>query len=138
MSWRALPLLVLAGCIELVDQPEVGPITIDPDCDVDSDPAATSFARDIEPILGESCVRCHGGDNVESGLDLTSYAGLRAGGVRSAQTIVVAGEPCTSVLYRKLTESPPFGSRMPRSTTPLSLAEQQLVHDWIAEGALDN
>ena len=137
MSWR-FGVVLLAGCIELVEQPEVGAIAIDPACDVDRDPAATSFSAEIEPLLADACVRCHGGAEVESGLDVTSYSALRAGGTRSVQTIVIPGKPCTSVLYQKLTESPPFGSRMPRATLPLSLAQQQLVHDWIAEGALDN
>jgi hypothetical protein len=135
---RVVPVLLLAGCIELLEQPDVGPIASDPRCDEDGDAAPTSFSDDIEPILRSACVRCHGGDQVESGLDVTSYSALRAGGTRSVQTIVIAGKPCTSVLYQKLTEAPPFGSRMPRATTPLSVAEQQLVHDWIAEGALDN
>ena len=73
------------------------------------------------------------------GLDLTSYATLREGGVVSETDIVVPGRPCDSVLVQKISGSPPFGARMPLGGPPyLSEDEQQLVRDWIAEGARDN
>jgi len=135
--------LGLAGCLDAL-APDVGPLAV-PDqqtCNSDSDGAVVvSFSGQIAPILNDRCERCHqpGGEGVrDSGLDLTSYDALRAGGTRSVGTIVVVGEPCASVLYQKLGEAPPFGARMPRGEQALSTTDQLLFHDWIAEGALEN
>jgi len=110
----------------------------DPDSDID-------FARDILPIMVREqagCVPCHRGieNGVSvmktSGLDLSSYETLRQGGLNSGTDIVIAGDPCNSVLYLKVSAGPPFGSRMPYDGPPfLSDLELRLIHDWIAEGA---
>ncbi|MET0389188.1 MAG: hypothetical protein ABW321_24660 [Polyangiales bacterium] len=42
-----------------------------------------------------------------------------------------------SLLYRKLTDAPPCGSRMP-PTGALAAPELERVRTWIANGALDN
>ena len=74
-----------------------------------------------------------------SGLDLSSLSSLRAGGASSGSRIVVAGEPCSSIIYLKVEQAPPFGSRMPLGGPPfLTDEEENLLHDWIAEGANDN
>lgn len=138
-------LALLAGCLDAI-APDVGPPAMaagdGATCDTDSDPrTAVTFAAQIAPILADACRRCHNPDGEgfqNSGLDLSTYDSLRAGGTRSVGTIVVPGEPCASVLFQKIGEAPPFGSRMPRGDAPLPAAEQLLIHDWIAEGALDN
>jgi hypothetical protein len=88
------------------------------------------------------CLTCHtgGGQGVQqSGFNIGSYAQLRAGGQHSGTNIVVAGEPCSSIIVLKIDTSPPFGRRMPYNGPPyLSTADIQLVRDWIAEGAHDN
>lgn len=139
-------LLPLVACVDAIG-PEVGPLA-DNRCEVtDSDPATSvSFAADV--LAGAlrradtDCRRCHsaGGSGLrDSGLDLGSYAALRLGGNRSRQTIVVAGDPCASVLVQKLGPAPPFGARMPRSGPPyLPASDVALITDWILEGAHDN
>ena len=73
------------------------------------------------------------------GLDLGSYDSLRVGGYQSGQAIVVPYEPCSSAIVGKVSPTPPWGARMPLDGPPyLSEEEQQLLRDWIAEGALDN
>ncbi|MBK7076554.1 MAG: hypothetical protein IPH44_30105 [Myxococcales bacterium] len=144
----ALLLVALSGaaCVDVLG-PEVGPLD-DNRCELtDSDPATTvSFATDL---LGGAlrrtdtdCLRCHtaGGTGLrDSGLDLGSYTALRLGGNRSRQTIVVAGDPCASVLVQKLGPAPPFGARMPRNGPPyLPASDVALITDWILEGAHDN
>jgi mono/diheme cytochrome c family protein len=139
---RVLTLLLLAGCLDTLG-PSVGaPLSARCVSD-DSDPGKdVSFGKDIEPILVTRCTVCHtpaGATPIGlqvGGLDLSSYATLRAGGA-SGTNIVVPGDPCASVLYLKLSPGPPFGSRMPLGGA-LSDAQLQLVHDWIAEGALDD
>jgi hypothetical protein len=70
---------------------------------------------------------------------MSSFGVLMQGGENSGRNIVVPGDPCSSTLLQKLSASPAIGARMPLSGPPFfSSEEEQLVHDWIAEGALDN
>jgi hypothetical protein len=139
--------LALAGCTALA--PDVGAPLVGGCKDADSNPAVpVSFARDLKPLIGRMAggCGCHlpngagpGPATQLVGLELSSYAALRAGGVNTGARIVIAGQPCASLLYQKVSEAPPFGSRMPLSGPPyLTDAEEELFHDWIAEGAADN
>jgi hypothetical protein len=108
----------------------------------DSDPTvAVSFAQDIRPLqtrVPGGCSPCHLG-RITSGFDQSSYVSLRRGGTNSGTQVIVAGKPCDSILLKKIGRAPPFGSRMPFNGPPyFTAAERQLVHDWIAEGALNN
>jgi mono/diheme cytochrome c family protein len=131
-------LVAAAGCLDAF-APDVGPPVPMPTCNDDRDPAqAVSFQDDVSPIFRRACDGCHtaGGEGVDlGGLDLSTYASLRAGGMRSVDTIVVGGEPCASVLWQKIGPAPPFGARMPKDDPALPAAEIDLIHDWIAEGA---
>ena len=138
--------LALTGCLDKLE-PDVGPLTHAACTNTDSDPAHdVSFAADIVPIFKEyHCGSCHtpGGKTpigfLVGGLDLTSYTTLRAGGVRSMASIVVAGNACSSVLLQKVEPGPPFGARMPLDG-PTYLADDdfEVITDWIVEGARDN
>ncbi len=135
-----LVVTLATGCIDAI-APEVGPLQSSGEatCNADTDPGTIVPYADVQQLFDDRCTRCHrpGGEGVQdSGLDLTSYDVLLAGGTRSVATIAIPGEPCASVLFQKLTEAPPFGARMPRGDRNLSTAELQLVHDWISEGAL--
>jgi outer membrane protein assembly factor BamB len=55
----------------------------------------------------------------------------------SDMSLVVPGEPDMSLLYRKLTNEPPCGSRMPPASA-LTASELDRVRQWIANGALDD
>lgn len=140
---------LLAGCVDVLG-PDVGAARDGGGggcAVVDTDPATTvSFSRDL---LGGAfhradtdCLRCHtgGGAGVrDSGFDMTTYQTLRLGGARSRASIVIAGDPCASVLVQKLGAAPPFGARMPRNGPPyLGAADLALITDWIVEGARDN
>jgi hypothetical protein len=154
---RLCIVLLLAGC-DLEYEPDVGPLHAldEPDagsdesdggavapgrCE-DSDPTnAVLFSRDILPLLTRSpgaCTSCHGA-SATAGFAVGSYTALRAGGQVSGERIVIAGDPCGSVLYQKLGLAPPYGARMPYNGPPFySSADLALVRDWIAEGAHDN
>jgi hypothetical protein len=144
---RLLALLALGGCI--LTEPEVG-ARLAGTCDNDdSDPATpVLFSVQIRPLVNRSMggCTCHvpsasgpGIGTQLSGLDMGTIPVLRGGGNLSGPAIVVEGQPCESVLVQKLTEAPPFGSRMPLSGPPFFTADEtRLVHDWIAEGALEN
>jgi hypothetical protein len=74
-----------------------------------------------------------------SGLDLSSFSKVMRGGNQSGPEIVIAGDPCNSILLQKVSAAPPFGSRMPSDGPPyLTPTERQLISDWILEGARDN
>jgi hypothetical protein len=143
MTSRLLVMLALGGCGYF--SPDTGSLSgrrcVDEDSNGD---VAVSFTGDVTPLLQERCHACHlpGGANpvgVEvGGLDMTSYATLRAGGVVSREAIVVDGRPCESILYQKVGDAPPFGARMPRGGAPLAAQDLALLHDWIAEGAFEN
>lgn len=145
-SLAGLALAAMAACAL---GPDVGPQLAGTCANADTHPELdVSFSTQIRPLLNRSpggCI-CHmptstglGPATQIVGLNLSSLALLRAGGVTSGARIVVAGEPCSSVIYQKVSEAPPFGSRMPLNGPPyLTADERQLVHDWIAEGANDN
>jgi hypothetical protein len=142
-------LLLGGGCIEDL-RPDVGPPAQELCIDEDSDPATpvrfgtdivdTIFAREVT-----GCHQCHRPDAPTplgfevGGLDLSTATTLMAGGLVSGSDIVMPGRPCDSILLQKVGASAPFGGRMPLNGPPyLDDEERQLIHDWIAEGALDN
>lgn len=138
------------GCIADSFAPDVGePLAGTCDSD-DSDPDVDiSFALDLRPVMnrprGEAGCSCHTPTNgtpsgIElGGLDLGSWHAMRQGGRQSGSEIVVAGDPCSSILIEKITETPGFGARMPLDGEPYLTGEEiQMFRDWIAEGASDN
>jgi len=138
----ALLALAVAGCYVV---PDVGPRLAGTCDDNDSRPAGkpVSFAGDIQPLIlrQDGGCGCHlnGIGTQLAGLNLSSVTSLRMGGFNSGSRIVVAGDPCSSILYQKVSDAPPFGSRMPLDGPPFWTADElQLLHDWIAEGANDN
>jgi len=141
----AVALAVLGACAL---EPDVGPLLAGTCKNADRNPdARVSFANDIRPLFNRTTAGCGchmpsaagpGTGTQLSGLDLSSLASLRVGGASSGSRIVVAGEPCSSILYLKIEQAPPFGSRMPLGGPALSDVEEDLVHDWIAEGANNN
>lgn len=84
-----------------------------------------TFESAIGPILDSRCGDCHGTDGV-NGLDLTSYAGVIAGG--ESGPAIVPSDPGASLLVEiQSAPSPHFAQ----------LTEQELstVIDWIEAGA---
>ncbi|MDP6946740.1 MAG: c-type cytochrome domain-containing protein [Myxococcota bacterium] len=149
MRWTTAAVIALVatagGCLD----PDVGGLEVPFCVDEDGDPSVdVSFSADIMPLFERTiagCTWCHSPNASDpvgitvGGLDLSSHKQLMKGGSTSSGTIVVAGAPCVSVLYLKLTTAPGSGSRMPRNGPPhFTTEELQLVHDWIAEGGLDN
>lgn len=89
--------------------------------------AEVSYFRDIWPIIQKQCQGCHQPNIKSSNLDLTSYAGLKAGGRRG---------PATETLLKYLTgESKP---QMPLGQAPLPAGQIDLFRAWIAAGATDD
>lgn len=146
---RAAIAIALAGLAGCGLAPDVGPQLAGTCDNADRDPdVEVSFSQQIRPLIvrGMGGCGCHlptaggaGPATQITGLDLSSLASLRAGGHNSGARVVVPLQPCDSVMYQKVSDAPPFGSRMPLNGPPyLSADELALLHDWIAEGALDN
>ena len=90
-----------------------------------------SFSRDIQPILSENCVSCHGGSG---DLWLDSYE--RALAESSGGPVIVPGQPQESELYLRITgESKP---QMPLNASALSDDDIEAIRAWISEGAPNN
>ncbi len=97
---------------------------------------------DIPLFFAATCTasRCHNASDEAQGLD------LRSPGVTSRLVSVMATEgpgllvdpsaPGASILYLKLTASPPFGAQMPLGDKPLPDATTACVLDWIESGEI--
>lgn len=96
--------------------------------------ADPSFHRDIQPILQKSCAGCHQPSAKSSDLDLTTFAGFKAGGKRGLA--FVSGDPAASLTVKYLTGAikPP----MPLGQPALPATEIELFRQWIAAGAKDD
>jgi mono/diheme cytochrome c family protein len=100
-------------------------------------PAATpsaqvDFVRDIQPILQNTCVECHGPKKVKGTLRLDSRAGFMRGGDTGA--LVLPGNSEKSLIVRRL-----LGldgeDRMPKDGDPLPADQIALIRSWIDQGA---
>lgn len=87
-----------------------------------------SFANEIQPILSQNCIRCHGGI---AGMWLTDYEHVMAGSINGRQ--VLPGNPDHSPLLHYVESA-----LMPPDSDPLDPAQIELIRRWIAEGAVKN
>jgi len=92
--------------------------------------AAISFEKDVQPILENSCLSCHG-ETMQGRFDLRSRESALEGGARGSD--VVPGDSEASRLYRRIAglERPP----MPAQADPLSADQVAAIKKWIDQGA---
>ena len=103
------------------------------------EPAASQeidFRRDVRPLLSDKCFFCHGPDAEERQADLRldTQEGMLAdlGGYRA----VVPGALEESAVVERITSDDPDQQMPPPdSGKSLSLAEVELIKQWIAQGA---
>lgn len=93
-------------------------------------PTASSFDRDVRPIFRKRCAGCHNPERPRGELDLTSYAGVLAGG--AGGKAVVAGAPRESPVYTLAShlEEP----HMPPNAARLPQRELDVLRRWIEGG----
>lgn len=108
----------------------------------DDQPVSTvSYATDVKPMLdsvGCGAIGCHG-NGAGSGLTFTAtHSSITSAMTTLGDKIIVPFSASTSPVY--IMVSPTFYglSRMPKFQDSLSTAQQNLIRDWINEGALDN
>src|SRR5688572_12089330 len=94
--------------------------------------ATVDFVRDIQPILKESCISCHGEKKQKGSLRLDSKTHAMEGG--TAGKSILPGNGRESRLVTILLEPNP-DDRMPQKADPLSKDKIDLLRAWIDQGA---
>ena len=96
---------------------------------------SVDFVREIEPILREACVQCHGPEKQKGKLRLDTREALLKGGEDGLS--VEPGNPDKSDLFRRITLPEDDDDVMPPKgkTAHLSAAQIDRVKRWIASGA---
>ena len=89
------------------------------------------FERHVRPLFLKRCVECHGAETHEGGLRLDNRQGGLAGGKHGVP--VVGGDPEASLMIRAVRYQDDELQMPPDA--PLTLAEQQILVQWVGEGA---
>lgn len=121
-------LLIWNGCVSDMDVGKQASI-----------PRVVDFNFHIRPILSDRCYACHGPDSKARKADLrldTQAGAMAALKETPGEFAIVAGNPDSSVVYRRITSDdeevimPP-----PDSHLKLSEREKKLIKKWIEQGA---
>jgi len=113
----------------------------------DGTDGAVSWSSDVWPVIEGHCLPCHTDDNFHPGFlitdSATTYATFTADAPDRTDThssYVVPGDAAGSLLIDKIAnESPAYGGeRMPTNGDFISADDEQMIRDWIDQGALDN
>jgi ankyrin repeat protein len=92
-------------------------------------PTKVDFRSDIQPLLKQHCVACHGPSQQKGGLRLDQ----RGSALKARSRRLLPGSSATSRLYLKLLGSD-YGLQMP-PTGALAPEQIRTVKDWIDQGA---
>jgi len=96
--------------------------------------AKVDFAKDIQPILQNTCLKCHGPEKQKGKLRLdTREAALKGG---KGGPALVAGDPTKSDLIHRVSLPKSDDDFMPSEGEPLTKAQIDLLTAWIKEGAV--
>lgn len=89
----------------------------------------------VRPILEARCMSCHNENKTKGDLNLATYPLMKAGG-KSGDSILVAGLPEESELYRRIVLPQTDDEVMPPTgKSRLKQVELDLIEWWISEGA---
>src|SRR4051812_21583572 len=91
---------------------------------------SVTFSKDIVPIFRQSCAKCHGARQPQSGLSLATYSGLEKGGKGGKALVPGKAQDSRLVKYLEGTLQPkmPIGDSLPK-------AQIEKVKAWINAGA---
>ena len=138
-SLAAVALISLAGCPGTLADKEAYEAAIDggrkpTGSDGGGDPCDDVASRIFAPKCGGS--GCHGATAPQQDLDLVSpgVASRVVGipGKGCAALLADPAAPAESLIYQKLSPTPPCGAPMPLARPPLSQAEAACILAWIA------
>ncbi len=125
--------MLLNSCVHELQYPGGGTGGVPPappPVTVSCSPDTVYFQNSILPLLNSSCAMsgCHDATTHKEGINLTTYASIMAtGGVK-------AGNPGSSKLYSVINNN----SMPPKSNTPLTQTQKDLISKWISQGAKNN
>ncbi len=85
---------------------------------------AKRFETEIAPLLHQRCLKCHGIEEREAGLDLRTLRGLLRGG--QSGPAIIWGKPEKSLLLKMVLKE-----EMPPKGPPLNANEIGLLRRWI-------
>jgi hypothetical protein len=96
--------------------------------------APVSFDREVKPILRKRCGNCHNAERPRGELDLSTFAGVTAGG--AGGKAAVPGQPEESPLYTLPAhlETP----AMPPNAPKIPQRELDLIRRWIEGGLVES
>lgn len=95
--------------------------------------AKVDFVKDIQPILQQNCVKCHGEEKQKGKLRLDSREAALKGGKEGPA--FVAGDAAKSELIRRVSLPKNDDDIMPSEGDPLLKAQIDLLKEWINQGA---
>ena len=129
-AWGVGGCVLLFSCALSVaaDKPDVSKLPPPAEAQID-------FSRDIQPILQNSCVRCHGSEKAKSHFRLDNRAGALKGGEHGVD--ILPGHSADSPLIHNVAglvedmQMPPTGKG-----EPLTYAQIALLRAWIDQGAV--
>jgi hypothetical protein len=90
---------------------------------------SVTFERDIAPLIEARCLKCHGGEKLEGGLDLRRRSLIEKGG--DSGPAMVLAKPDESLLLQKVEK----GEMPPKEEGTLDQKQKDLFRRWIAAGA---
>ncbi|MBK8090576.1 MAG: PSD1 domain-containing protein [Verrucomicrobiaceae bacterium] len=99
--------------------------------------APVDFSRDVQPLLAQHCLECHGPDDSKGGLVLTSRE-LALKALKSGAHAIIPGKPEQSEMLARLTTSDPDEQMPPpkhREKHAIQTRDIDTLRRWIAEGA---
>lgn len=91
------------------------------------------FAKEIQPIFQQHCVKCHGPEKQKADMRLDSKTAAMKGGKDGV--VIVPGNADKSEMVRRIRLPKSDDDRMPNEGEPLSKAQTDLIRDWINQGA---
>ncbi|MBI1348438.1 DUF1549 domain-containing protein [bacterium] len=94
------------------------------------------FATQVQPLLVEKCLACHGdkADDIQGGLDLRALSSTLKGG-ESGEAAIVPQHPEQSSLFRAVTWDDEALQMPPKENDRLTSEQVALVKRWIEAGA---
>jgi len=96
--------------------------------------AKVDFAKDVYPVLQQTCFKCHGAEKQKGKLRLDSPEFSLKGG--KAGPAYVAGDAAKSELIKRIMLPKTHDDFMPAEGEPLPAKQIEALKDWINQGAI--
>ena len=91
------------------------------------------FVKQVRPIFADTCYKCHGEKKQKGKLRLDNVEAIEKGGKDGK--VLVPSDPDKSEIYRRITLPKDSDDVMPNEGDPLPKDKQELIKQWIAQGA---